>query len=86
MTKYTRHTHAHPGARDRGRTGSARQTLRASGWTLSALAGALRRALLGKASDEHMQQFTGSDAWWARVNAARDALHRGTPVAYSRRS
>jgi hypothetical protein len=39
--------------------------------TLRALGRALRRGILGRASPEHMKQFTASDEYWDRVIAAQ---------------
>ena len=47
--------------------------------TLTALAGALTRGILGKSSGEYMKQFTGSAVYWERAIAAQ----RGWPQTES---
>jgi len=37
----------------------------------TALAGALKRGILGKSNHDYMKQFTGSQAYWDRVIAAQ---------------
>ena len=46
---------------------------------LRALGGALQRGILGKAADDHLKQFTGSDEYWDRVIAAQLGWPRQQP-------
>ncbi|OAI40013.1 hypothetical protein AYO40_00975 [Planctomycetaceae bacterium SCGC AG-212-D15] len=38
---------------------------------------ALKRAFLGKSSDEYMAQFTGNQEYWDHINAAQAAVSSG---------
>lgn len=46
-------------------------------WT--ALARALKRALLGKSSHEYTKELTGTDEYWIEVLAAQQRKHKPPP-------